>query len=237
MDTQGRTTRFGGPGSTRRPLFYGWWIVLVGTVVSALVGGSVFYGLGAFFVPIQKTFGLSYAAASGAFTVQSLVMGTMTPLAGWLFDRVGPRRLVLVGVALAGSGFLVLSRSTTTFQLYFAFGLIGVGASASTSMVFNSVVTLWFERNLGRALFLVQAGYGAGGLIAASFLFLIVSFGWRATATTAAVMILAVCLPAGAMLRHRPEDLGLRLDGAMAAWPFFHESKLLASEASRVIRR
>ena len=79
---------------------YRWRLVLVGAVISALVGGSTFYGLGAFFSPLQSEFNWSFSVLSGAFAVQYAVSGVATLIFGWFFDRIHPAYLAWVLEAL-----------------------------------------------------------------------------------------------------------------------------------------
>lgn len=202
-----------------QPIFYGWWIVAAGAVMSALVGGSVFYGLGAFFAPIQAQYHWSYATISWAFTLQSLVGGIGSIAAGWIFDRVGPSILVAAGVTLSGIGFVLLSRAANPAELYLAFIVMGIGTAGATFLVLNSLVTLWFHRNLGKALALLQTGYGVGGLTATGFVALILAVGWRSAALMIGVTVLVLGLPVSLVLRHTPASKGLKPDGAPARGP------------------
>jgi OFA family oxalate/formate antiporter-like MFS transporter len=183
------------PPSASVPSQRGWWMVGAGAGISALVGGSVFYGLGAFFAPIQSQFGLNFAAVSSAFTLQALTMGAFTLGLGWIFDRVSARWLALSGVTLTGVGFGVLGHAGTEKVVYAAFCLMGAGAAAATSLLFNSLITLWFNRSLGLALAVMQTGYGVGALTAPAFSALIQAKGWRDAAMLIGIVTLLIGVP------------------------------------------
>ena len=182
----------------------GWWVVIAGVLFAMTVGGTVFYGLGAFFAPIQSEFGWSFTTLSLAFSVQALVMGASSFVIGWLIDRVAARLLAVVGVALVAIGFFALGSVTSPQALYVVFGLMGLGATPTTFLLFNALVAQWFPNRMGTALAVVQVGYGVGGLIAPAFVFLILDFGWRAAATLAAVAVVVVCGPLCLVLKSPP---------------------------------
>jgi MFS family permease len=194
--------------STHR-VFYGWWIVLAGAIIAALVGGPAYFGLGAFFAPIQSELRWSYATISWAFTLQMLVAGVGSLLIGWLFDRFGPRVLVFSGVGLAGFGFFLVSRIRSAVDLDIAFAILGTGAAAATFLVLNSAVTLWFRRGVGRALAVLQTGYGVGGLAAPGCVALILGIGWRPAALVVAIVTVGLGLPAALFLKRPPDEDGV----------------------------
>ncbi len=190
-----------------KPPPYRWRLVLVGAVISALVGGSTFYGLGAFFAPLQSEFGWSFSVLSGAFAVQYLVSGIATLVFGWFFDRFHPALLAVSGLLVTGLSFAALPSVGSTAVLYVVFAAMGVGSSATTFLLFNSLVALWFQRSLGLALAVVQTGYAIGGLTAAGFVDSIGRVGWRTTALGAGVAILLIGLPLCPLIRRPSGEL------------------------------
>jgi sugar phosphate permease len=60
----------------------------------------------------------------------------------------------------------------------------------------------------------MQIGMAAGGLLLPVVALAMASFGWRATAFASGVLILVICLPLSFVFRRRPEDHGMRMDGA-----------------------
>ena len=91
-------------------IFYGWWILIAGTAIMTVVGTTNTYGLSLFFIPLTTQFGWSRAALSGALSLARLESGLIGPLEGFLVDRFGPRKMMLLGVPLIAVGFYLLSR-------------------------------------------------------------------------------------------------------------------------------
>ncbi|MDP6228513.1 MAG: hypothetical protein QF714_12560, partial [Dehalococcoidia bacterium] len=100
-------------GSTRagRKVFYGWWIVAVGCIFNTLAGGTYWTGFSVYFLPVTRDLKLSRATTSLAYGLARLEGGLEGPLVGYLVDRFGPRTMVVAGGALAGLGFMLLSRT------------------------------------------------------------------------------------------------------------------------------
>jgi len=102
----------------KRKIFYGWWMVLAHATLNVFAGGTFVYGFTTFFNPIRNTFGWTAAVTSIAFVLQRLEWGIMGPVAGFLVDRVGTRKLMLPGWGLAALGFLwCLLRSGNGYEL------------------------------------------------------------------------------------------------------------------------
>lgn len=122
-------------------------------------------------------------------------MGVAALIFGWFFDRFHPVWLAVVGITVTAISFGALSQVRSPLSLYAVFAAMGVGGSAATSLLFNSLVTLTFTRSLGLGLAVMQTGYAVGGLTATGFVQLINSVGWRASAILVGATILLVGLP------------------------------------------
>ena len=60
----------------------------------------------------------------------------------------------------------------------------------------------------------MQIGMAAGGLCVPLIAWSLATWGWRATAFASGMLIIAICLPVSFVIRRRPEDMGLKMDGA-----------------------
>ena len=69
---------------TKRPtrFFYGWWIVIIGSIQDAIRSGTFRDGFLFYFLPITRELNLSRAATSFAFSLKQLEEGFGGPLAG-----------------------------------------------------------------------------------------------------------------------------------------------------------
>ena len=91
-------------------MFYGWWLVGLSSFMLTLMSLTVFQGLGTMLVALERQFGWSRTALSGAFSLARVEGAVLGPIEGVLVDRVGTRRMVLIGYILMGLGFIWLSQ-------------------------------------------------------------------------------------------------------------------------------
>jgi OFA family oxalate/formate antiporter-like MFS transporter len=197
-------------------LFYGWWVVFGSAGIIFLTGGTFFYGFGTLITPMTNEFGWSRASIAGAFSLRTELGGVWAPVVGYLVDRVGPRRLLLVGVFLVGTGFILLSRIQTVWHLYAVAALIAIGIGATAGPVAMAAVAHWFHKKRGRALALMTVGGGSSGLMVVVLASLIAAFDWRTALVIMGFTQWAICIPLALIVRNRPQDLGLLPDGEPA---------------------
>jgi sugar phosphate permease len=196
----------------RTGFFYGWWVVFVAAAITFLTGGTFFYGFGALFNPIVHEFGWSRASVAFAFSLRSEVGGIAAPIVGMTVDRVGSRRLMVIGVAIVALGFVLLSRMESIWGFYGAVIVIAVGMSATAGPVGMVAIAHWFHRQRGRALAAMTVGAGLSGVMVLVLEALISSFGWRSALVIMAAVQLIICTPLALSVRNRPSDLGLLPD-------------------------
>jgi MFS family permease len=195
--------------------YYGW--ILVAT---ALVSMGFWFGIrsnfGVFYAALLEDFGWNRAASAG---VQSLAMLTYTvtaPLAGGLIDRFGPRRIIVPGVFLLCTGLLLCAAIKSLFQFYLYYGLIvGVGATSIGIVCYSAILAHWFEKKRGFASGVAVSGMGLGTFVGVYLAQYLISLrGWRTAFAALAFLYLLVLVPLNLwLLRHKPEDLGLQVDG------------------------
>ena len=154
-----------------RQIHYAWVIVAIAATMGC-VTSSVRFAAAALvpYLSSASGFGWSYAAISLAFSLQWLVLGIMSPYVGWLADRYGTRRLLLLGAVLFIAGMLLTGTMTNLWQFYLYFGVLLGLASTIFTVLLISGVTLWFRRYLGVAMGAVWSFQGLGTV---GFIFLI----------------------------------------------------------------
>jgi len=130
-------------------------------------------------------------------------------------DRVGPRKMMLVGALFCSVGLTALSMQSTFLQ-FFVFQLISsaLGWTLFGPLVINATVTKWFVAKRGWALAISSSGVSLAGLITPITMTIIVdSFGWRTGYLTMAIVVVFVIIPVSMIMKRRPEDMGLLPDG------------------------
>ncbi|MQG21198.1 MAG: MFS transporter [SAR202 cluster bacterium] len=199
---------------TFNDVFYGWWIAIAAMTVLSVGAGVYWQGFGVFFLPLAHEFSTSRAALSGVVSISQLEGGLLGPVGGYLVDRYGPRKMMLIGGSFMGLGFLLLSQVQSLMMFYVVFLLvISVGMSIGIRVPALVAPVNWFIKKRGRALGIATSGGGLGGVFVPFLGWLIVAVGWRTTAVIAGLMVWVVALPLAFFMRTRPEDYGLLPDG------------------------
>lgn len=219
-------------------VFYGWRVVAAGFIINAFGVGTFFYGFSTFFTPMVAEFGWSRTLMSGVFSLSRLEGGIEGPIAGWLTDRVGARRMLLFGVSIAGLGFILISQVSGPVSLYLIFALVlSLGFNMGYTHATSAAVAKWFVRKRGRALSILISGNGIGGAIFVPIIaWLIVQFDWRTAAVLIGLATLAIPLPLSRVMKSTPEEAGLRPDGGPPVGPTEARGNRLSDEASAEVQ-
>jgi MFS family permease len=199
-----------------RRIFYGWWVVFASAVGLFWTIPVAVYSFTVFMKPLMQEFHAGRAAISLAVTLQ-LVAGVLTaPILGWLLDRYSARMLILVGMSTFGTVLLAnRTFSGSIWQLYLFYIVLGVSLHGGGPITYGSVVTRWFNRQRGLALGLMMLGIGLGAMLMPSIAQQLISrFGWRMAYAILGGTIFIIPVPVvAALLKERPQDLGLLPDG------------------------
>src|SRR5262245_1305341 len=78
----------------------GAWLMLGGAFAAFTASAGVMHSYAVFLVAFIEEFRWSRAETSIAYSASQLVAGASSPLVGALVDRLGPRRLLLLGGSL-----------------------------------------------------------------------------------------------------------------------------------------
>src|ERR1041384_4077512 len=82
-----------------KTIYYGW-IVLCVSFMSTLVGAGIRSSPQVFIHPFEHEFGWSRAEISFALGINLLLFGLAAPISGWLLDRFGPRRVMMICLSI-----------------------------------------------------------------------------------------------------------------------------------------
>ena len=212
-DTKGKAYQMTDLNRPRFRVFYGWYIVGACFLISVYCAGVMYFGFTAVIEPIVDEFRWSYAQVSFAASIRGLEAGFLAPLVGFLFDRVGPRKLIFAGATIMGIGLLLLSRTTSLAMFYSSFILISTAVSISVGVVPMTVVGNWFHKRVSLATGIVVSGVATGGLLVPVVTKIIDTFKWRGAMTIFGLGAWVILLPLSLLVRHKPEQYGYLPDG------------------------
>lgn len=197
----------------KKKLFYGWRIVGAGAGLQIMQSALLHQAFGAYVAVLTAERGWSKTALSGAAALQSAESALIGPVLGWIIDRFGPQGMLRIGVFVLGGGFMLLSQIDTLLGFYGAFVVIAIGASMSGFFPVNVAVIQWFEKYRARALSGISMGLAVGGVLVPVVAWSLQTYGWRVTAFASGVIYIIVGWPMARIVRRRPEDHGLTVDG------------------------
>jgi sugar phosphate permease len=171
---------------------------------------------GAYVAVLAEERGWSKTALSGAAALQQMESALLGPVLGWLLDRFGPSIFIRIGVFFLGGGLMLLSSVDSLPGFYGAFGVIALGGSLAGFFPLNVALIHWFDRFRARALSSMSLGLAFGGIAAPLVAWSLQTYGWRPTAFWSGMVAIAVGFPLALVMRNKPEEYGLKVDGAAA---------------------
>jgi len=218
----------------RSPVFYGYVILLAGTLgIWASVPGQTI-GVSVFTEPVMEALGLSRNQFSNAYMIGTICSSLVIGRAGVWFDRYGARyvaffaaltlalALLLCSWSVYMSTFFknLLSRDTwlVPFTLMtLLFFLLRFAGQGVLTMASRNVIMIWFDKNRGKVNSFSSVALSFGFSISPLWLDqLIRDYSWQGAWQILAICLLFISVIILQFYKIRPEDHGLLPDGAKA---------------------
>ena len=199
-------------------VFYGWWLVGLSGFIRILATVPLFHAMGLWFVALESQFGWTRTQLSIAFAFTRVEGGVLGPVEGYLNDRVGTRRMVLIGMLILGGGLMLLGQVRHLWMFYLAYIIMSLGSGLGGWLPLTALLNNWFVRGRAAAMGWSNSFTRLGGLLLIPAMAWAIDpdhdrLGWRLTATILGLFTLAVAVPLSGLIRNRPEDYNLRPDG------------------------
>jgi MFS family permease len=177
--------------------------MLGGAFAAFTVSAGLMHSYAVFLVAFIEAFRWSRAEISIAYSVSQLVAGASSPLVGALVDRLGPRRLLLLGGILLVLGLVGSAFISALWQIILLYGIVmTIGANCLGLVVFVPLLSRHFVRRRGMAISIVQSANGFGRAASAPLVQLLISaLGWRHTYLAQAAFMAAVVPLLAALFR------------------------------------
>ena len=166
---------------------------------------------------LKDSFDLSNAQIGGLTSATAVAYMPTLVLAGWLADRIGVRRALIIGTLITGVsvGAVAFAPSYGVMVLLLACSGFGCGFIYPTAV---KAIMLWFpQRERATAVGVNQSAVNVSGMLGAAIMpALALSFGWQSGFVLASVMAFAICGVAIAFYREpRPGESAAERE----AWP------------------
>jgi MFS family permease len=178
-------------------------LLLGGAFVTFAISAALMHSYAVFLVAFLEEFRWSRAETSLAFSVSQLVGGASAPFVGALVDRLGPRRLVLLGGSVLTLGLLGSAHAGALWQIVVLYGvLMTLGANCLGLVVFVPILSRRFVSNRGMAISIVQSANGFARAVSAPLAQILISaVGWRHAYLAQGALMGALIWPLAALFR------------------------------------
>jgi OFA family oxalate/formate antiporter-like MFS transporter len=144
------------------------WAIAAAAAVVMTTTGTV-YSWALFTQPLLVAFRWDVTATTWTYAIANFCLAAVGAVVGGFWqDRVGPRRVAMVGVVLWGLGNVLAGWGTPFWGapwLYLCYGVIGGTGAGMAYIAPLSMVTKWFPDRRGLAGGLVAGGFGLGAFI------------------------------------------------------------------------
>ena len=194
----------------------------------------LFHAMSLWAVALDREFGWNRTQLGLALTFTRVEGGLMGPLEGYLTDKVGTRRMVLIGLLILGGAFIFFGQIQNLWMFYTAYILMALGQGLGSWIPIMTLLTRWFQKGRSMALGWANMSSRGGALLLIPMIGWAIEpdyLGWRLTATILGIVMIGVAIPIRLAIRNQPEDYGLLPDGAKPD----PESAPLANEASNAL--
>ena len=200
----------------RTPFHYAWLSLLASILGNTVAGGSTFWAVAVYIPAIADDFDVPRFPVVAAFMTGQFISALIGAFVGRWVDRHGARGALLAGSALVPLMLVATAQATNIWQLFVGWSLVSAARALLMPIPYNWLLTRWFEGRRQAALGVATVGFGLGGATVLPLVAAIESqAGWRPAMVMSAALLLVVHgLLALLVVRDRPVDLGLAMEGA-----------------------
>lgn len=236
----------------RCTFYYGWVVVVVGTLgyIASIPGQTA--GVSVFTDPLTQTTGLSRVELAIAYLIGTGSSGLLLPFGGRFIDRYGSRIValaatVLLAATVAGLSFVgPMATPVGLVVMSVGFGCLRFSGQGLLTLSSRTMIAQWFERRRGMVTAVSNTFMSFAFAASPALLLLLVEIDGFRTAWRLIAVLLVVVM--GSMIvvfyRATPEASGLVIDGgtspngrsSVPIGPIGSDTDLTRSQAARDIR-
>jgi sugar phosphate permease len=168
--------------------------------------GFALYGLPFFYDFMVRDFGWSRAQVTSGNAYSKLLIGPVFGfIAGWIVDRFGPRRLMLIGILMAGLALIGLGLISTLGMFYLFYLFNALGYVCGGPLPNQVLLSRWFDKSRGKAMGFAYLGIGIGGAIVPLLAYwLCQKMSWHSALITLGILMIAIAFPMAFFVRESP---------------------------------
>lgn len=181
-------------------------ILTAGFCINLCMG--ILYAWSVFKQALVTDLNWSNADASMPYTIGVISFALSLLVAGILQDKMGPRRVLLLGITMVGLGMIVSSLATSPLLLTLSFGVMtGCGIGFGYACLAPSAMKWFHPSKKGLVNGLIAAGFGLAAVYLAPLTStLIVHFGINQSFLILGIAILVIAIPLACTISNPPTD-------------------------------
>ena len=198
---------------------------ITGFVVLFWIVGVSLWGLPFFYDFMVQQFGWTRAQVTSGNAFSKLVVGPVFGfLAGWVIDRYGPRRVMMIGILMAAVALVGLGSTSHLALFYFFYLFNALGYLCGGPLPNQVLLTRWFDRSRGKAMGFAYLGIGVGGATVPWISHaLIQNVGWQRALQILGLLIAVVSFPLAALVKEPQRSTPIATVGTSGSTAAFRE--------------
>jgi MFS family permease len=177
--------------------------VLTGFLALFAIVGFALYGLPRFYPFWVEELGWTRQQVTSGNAYSKIVVAlAFGVVAGRMVDAWGPRRIMLVGIVIAGGALIGLSYVRSLAGFYFFYGFNALGYVLGGPLPNQVLLSRWFDRARGKAMGVAYLGIGVGGALVPLLAGVLTeAFDWRGAIRALGVLMIIIAFPAAWFVR------------------------------------
>jgi sugar phosphate permease len=185
------------------------WVILATCFVNLFINYSIRLGYAVVLPEMIRTLDFSRTAGGSIYNAYLFTYMAVTPLTGYLTDRLGARPVITLCSLFLGLGVLLMGTVNSLWTAGLFYGIAGLGATGMWTPIIT-VVQRWFSpQRRGLALGILSTGYGLGfAAMGAAFPLIVAHYSWRYAWFFLGAGALVMVLFNGLLLKSDPESSG-----------------------------
>ncbi|ENX3946561.1 OFA family MFS transporter [Photobacterium damselae] len=181
-------------------------ILFAGFCINLCMG--ILYAWSVFKKALVVDLGWSNADASLPYTVAIITFSLSLLVAGILQDRMGPRKVLILGTVMVGLGMIVSSFANSPMMLVLTFGILtGCGIGFGYACLSPSAMKWFHPSKKGLVNGLIAAGFGLAAVYLAPLTSMLIStYGINTSFLILGIAVIIIAVPLAFTINNPPAD-------------------------------
>lgn len=186
------------------------WVIAILAFIEMIIFGGILNSASVFIIPISTTLEVSRGSYAVATIPYSIVCTISTLVSGFLFQKFGYRRSLIIGLSVSVLSLILTATCQSLTGFCFSKILLGLGYGVCFTAGAVRIVKDWFFKHQGLVLGIVTMSSGLGGSLMTIVLTqLIQRYAWRTANLFLAGLVGLIILGYLLLMKNRPEEIGL----------------------------